>query len=84
MNRTQDLLESLIASIENECISDDDAIAIQSRIDKALSRGKRNHFWRHCQEASERVKRWPKWKQNILTDSAKPTLDIPRQPVVND
>lgn len=84
MNKTRDLLECLIASIKRDCISDDDAKDIRLRIEQALLKDNRNHFWRHCQEASERVRRWPKWKQNILVDSAKPTLDIPRQPVVND
>jgi hypothetical protein len=28
------------------------------------------------------VSRWPKWKQNILTDSASPTVRVPRKPVV--
>lgn len=32
-------------------------------------------------DASRIVATWPEWKQNILRDSAKPTLDVPRTPV---
>ena len=84
MNETQDLLECLIASIERDCISDDDAKDIRLRIEQALLKGNRNHFMQHCREAAERVSKWPAWKRNILVDSAKPTLDKPRQPIVNE
>lgn len=32
--------------------------------------------------ASKIVATWPKWKQNILVNSAKPMLDTPRKPCV--
>lgn len=32
----------------------------------------------HCQWASDIVKTWPKWKQNLLRDSLKPTRSTPR------
>lgn len=33
--------------------------------------------------ASDTVKTWPKWKQNILKDSLSPTVPVPRTPVDN-
>jgi hypothetical protein len=32
--------------------------------------------------AQVRVSRWPAWKRNILTDSASPTVRVPRKPIV--
>ncbi len=29
------------------------------------------------------VSQWPKWKQNLLVDSSKPTVSVPRAPVDN-
>jgi hypothetical protein len=29
------------------------------------------------------VSQWPKWKQNLLEDSSKPTVAVPRTPVDN-
>ncbi len=29
------------------------------------------------------VSQWPKWKQNLLEDSSKPTVSVPRTPVDN-
>jgi hypothetical protein len=37
---------------------------------------------RQCMAAQVRVSRWPAWKRNILTDSASPTVRVPRKPIV--
>lgn len=34
--------------------------------------------------ASLLVSGWPAWKQNILENSAKPTVAVPRTPIVSD
>lgn len=34
-------------------------------------------------DAEKLVASWPEWKRNILRDSAKSTVSVPRQPVVN-
>jgi hypothetical protein len=39
---------------------------------------------KQCEWAAAEVATWPKWKQNILEDSAKPTRDTPRPPVQLD
>ena len=33
--------------------------------------------------ATEEVASWPKWKQNILEQSASPTVSVPRKLVIN-
>jgi hypothetical protein len=44
----------------------------------------RKAFLRALKEAKELVDSWPKWKQNILENSGKSTVDVPRKPVIND
>jgi hypothetical protein len=34
--------------------------------------------------AAEEVRSWPAWMQNILVDSARPTVRVPRTPVNNN
>lgn len=34
--------------------------------------------------ASKLVATWPVWKQNILEQSGRPTVDVPRDPIVNE
>ena len=41
-------------------------------------------FRERLREAAAVVETWPKWKQNIVQDSLRPTFDVPREPVVND
>lgn len=36
-----------------------------------------------CMEADVIVARWPKWKQNILSDLASPTVRVPRVQITN-
>lgn len=43
----------------------------------------RQHFIKTLERASEIVSTWPEWKRNILSNSAKPMWDTPRQPVDN-
>ncbi len=38
---------------------------------------------RHIERVTKLVESWPKWKQDILKNSNKPTVDVPREPVVN-
>lgn len=38
---------------------------------------------KHMDETAKIVATWPEWKQRILEDSGKPTLDKPREPVDN-
>ena len=33
--------------------------------------------------ATKLVKSWPEWKQHILEHSMKPTLSVPRKPIIN-
>jgi hypothetical protein len=40
-------------------------------------------FWAEVAKATKLVASWPKWKQNILEQSGKPTVDVPRQPIVD-
>lgn len=35
------------------------------------------------ERATKLVESWPKWKQNILVNSGKPSFDTPREPVDN-
>lgn len=37
-----------------------------------------------CKRASREVATWPPWKQNILVQSGKPTVDTPRTPIPSD
>lgn len=34
--------------------------------------------------ANKLIDTWPDWKKNILRDSGKSTLTIPRKPIVNE
>ncbi len=38
-------------------------------------------FRQQIAKASELVKTWPNWKQNILVYSSRPTVSTPRPPV---
>lgn len=40
-------------------------------------------FGKQYEIATSLVKQWPLWKQNLLEDSSKPTLTVPREPVDN-
>ena len=40
-------------------------------------------FKKQFEIASALVETWPAWKQNILENSAKPTVSVPRAPVDN-
>lgn len=42
----------------------------------------REEFQRHQAMAKSLVTTWPKWKQNILENSSKPTVSVPRTPVI--
>lgn len=44
---------------------------------------RQRHIKAQIKLANKLVKSWPKWKQNILEQSLKPTLDKPR-PYVNN
>lgn len=35
----------------------------------------------HCRLAAEIVSKWPKWKQNLIENSLKPSWDTPRKPI---
>lgn len=39
---------------------------------------------RQCLMAEVIVSRWPEWKRNILTDSASPTVRVPRKPIESE
>ena len=41
-------------------------------------------FRAHIKRVSAIVKSWPLWKQNILQNSMKPTVSVPRTPVDNN
>lgn len=43
-----------------------------------------NELDAHLKWASNIVKSWPAWKQNLLRDSNKSTLDVPRKPIIGD
>lgn len=43
----------------------------------------RDEFDAQMRLATSIVATWPKWKQNILADSAKPSWEKPREPVDN-
>lgn len=38
-------------------------------------------FWEQVRLATKLVASWPLWKQNILVQSGKPTVDVPRIPI---
>ena len=38
-------------------------------------------FIRSLERASKLVASWPLWKQNILVNSASPTVRVPRKPI---
>jgi hypothetical protein len=40
-------------------------------------------FREHLIQASRVVSTWPAWKQKLLEQSSKPTVDVPRNPVDN-
>jgi len=40
-------------------------------------------FRKQYEIATSLVNQWPAWKQNILEDSSKPTVSVPRAPVDN-
>jgi hypothetical protein len=39
---------------------------------------------RHYERIAAEVATWPKWKQNLLSDSLEPTLPFDREPVRNE
>jgi hypothetical protein len=39
-------------------------------------------FQRHIIDAKRIVASWPAWKRNLLGNSLKPTVEVPRNPVV--
>ncbi len=41
----------------------------------------RTEFQYHLDNANSIVSKWPPWKQNLLTDSASPTVSVARTPV---
>ena len=43
-----------------------------------------NEFDAHLKWACSVVDKWPAWKKNLLRDSNKSTLDVPRKPIVRD
>lgn len=43
----------------------------------------RDEFKRQQEIAQRVVQTWPEWKQNLLENSAKPTVNVARTPVVS-
>jgi hypothetical protein len=43
----------------------------------------KDEIYRRIESATKLVQSWPAWKQNILIQSAQPTVKIPRIPVDN-
>jgi hypothetical protein len=41
----------------------------------------KDRFWEQVRIATKLVASWPIWKQNILVQSGKPTVDMPRVPI---
>jgi len=44
----------------------------------------KEEFQKAMDIACEIVESWPLWKQNLLQDSASPTVRNPREPVINE
>ncbi len=42
-----------------------------------------NEIRQQIRIAADQVRSWPAWMQNILVESAKPTVKVPRTPVNN-
>lgn len=43
----------------------------------------KTRFEQHMAFATKIVESWPKWKQNLLSDSSNPKVAVPREPVLN-
>jgi len=43
----------------------------------------KEEFAKQMAIAVKLVNSWPKWKRNLLEQSSKPTVEVPRKPVIN-
>jgi len=54
-------------------------------LEKTLHEGfPENVLQNHLDYATKLVESWPAWKQNILGNSSKPNVEVPRIPIVKE
>jgi hypothetical protein len=78
------LLTPLLELIASGKVTGCEIELIKRDIERAEVQGASERIRIHCEQASDRVKAWPMWKQNILKHSSESRVSISRKPIYDD
>jgi hypothetical protein len=75
---------NMIRQINSDELDPDEKVLCLDALADMLDTKKNENIAKVIQEADKIVSTWPKWKQNILKQSGRPTVSTTRKPIAND